>query len=195
MDANLSLLASARKMDANALTEIFDFYAPGIYKYVFRLSNNAVMADQIVGDVFSKLLELFSAGTGPRTNLRSYLFEMAYHIFVDEARYSYRRMPIETLDSTYTGGFSTDVCAEDRMMYKIVLQAILNDLTEDQRHVVVLRFLEGFSLKETALIIGKKVGNVKVIQNRAIAALRTALDNPLVDTSSISFMIRSMANV
>jgi RNA polymerase sigma-70 factor, ECF subfamily len=195
MDADLSLLASARKMNANALTEIFDLYAPGIYKYVFRLSNNAVMADQIVGDVFSKLLEHFSAGTGPRANLRSYLFEMAYHIFVDELRYSHRRRPIEALDLIYTGGSSTDIRAEDRMMYEIVLRAILNDLTEDQRHVVVLRFLEGFSLKETALIIGKKVGNVKVIQNRAIAALRTALDAPLVDTGSISFMIRSMATL
>jgi RNA polymerase sigma-70 factor, ECF subfamily len=195
MDADLSLLASARNMNQNALIEIFDIYAPGIYKYVFRLSNNAVIADQIVGDVFSKLLELFSSGSGPRTNLRSYLFEMAYHIFIDEVRYSYRRMPIEALDLTYIGGSSIDVSAEDRIMYEIVARAILNNLTEDQRHVIVLRFLEGFSLKETALIIGKKVGNVKVIQNRAIAALRTALDDPLVDTSSISFMIRSMANV
>jgi len=48
-------------------------------------------------------------------------------------------------------------------------------LTEDQRHVIVLRFLEGFSLRETADIIGKQVYNVKVIQNRGIVKLRKAL--------------------
>jgi RNA polymerase sigma factor (sigma-70 family) len=45
----------------------------------------------------------------------------------------------------------------------------------DQRHVIILRFLEGFSVHETAVIIGKEESNVKVIQNRAIAALRRAL--------------------
>jgi RNA polymerase sigma-70 factor, ECF subfamily len=49
------------------------------------------------------------------------------------------------------------------------------DLTEDQRHVIILRFLEDFSLKETAEIIGKEVNNIKVIQNRGIAKLRKAM--------------------
>jgi RNA polymerase sigma-70 factor (ECF subfamily) len=64
---------------------------------------------------------------------------------------------------------------EDRAMFKIMEQAIRNNLSEDQRHVIILRFLEGFSVKETALIVGKSISNVKVIQNRAIAALRKAL--------------------
>ena len=42
----------------------------------------------------------------------------------------------------------------------------------DQRIVIILRFLEDFSLKETAEIIGKDVNNVKVIQNRGIAKLK-----------------------
>jgi DNA-directed RNA polymerase specialized sigma24 family protein len=54
--------------------------------------------------------------------------------------------------------------------------------------------MEGFSLKETAAIIGKKVGNVKVIQTRAISALRRALDYQIVETSAISLTIRSMAH-
>jgi RNA polymerase sigma-70 factor (ECF subfamily) len=56
-----------------------------------------------------------------------------------------------------------------------LIMAIRNDLTEDQRHVIILRFLEGFSLLETAEIIGKKVQNVKVIQSRGIEKLRKIL--------------------
>jgi RNA polymerase sigma-70 factor (ECF subfamily) len=55
------------------------------------------------------------------------------------------------------------------------MQAIREELTEDQRHVIILRFLEGFSLRETAKIVGKQVNYVKVIQNRGIAALRKVL--------------------
>ena len=66
------------------------------------------------------------------------------------------------------------------MLYDAILKAIQDDLTEDQRHVIILRFLEGFSLQETAKIIGKAVSNVKVIQNRAITALRKSLTHQVV---------------
>jgi RNA polymerase sigma-70 factor (ECF subfamily) len=195
MEVDTTLLAAAREMDEDGLRGIFDLYATPLYKYAFRLCNDAVMADQIVGDVFAKLLDHLSAGMGPRANLRPYLFEVAYHLFVDEVRYVHRTAPIAVVDLRYGDGHSTQISVEDRMFFKTVLRAIRNDLTDDQRHVIILRFLEGFSVKETALITGKKVNNVKVIQNRAIAALRKALDYQIVETSAISFTLRSMSHI
>ena len=49
------------------------------------------------------------------------------------------------------------------------------ELTEEQRNVLVLRFQEDFSLKETAEIIGKNINAVKALQNRGINRLRQAL--------------------
>jgi RNA polymerase sigma factor (sigma-70 family) len=72
------------------------------------------------------------------------------------------------------------ISLEDQILYKQVLYAIQNHLTNDQRHVVVLRFLEGFSLRETGTIIGKTEDHVKVIQSRAIAKLRKVLDDKKV---------------
>jgi hypothetical protein len=46
-------------------------------------------ADNIVGDTFSALLDQFSAGKGPVVNLRSYVFQVAYHLVVDQARHNY----------------------------------------------------------------------------------------------------------
>jgi RNA polymerase sigma factor (sigma-70 family) len=66
------------------------------------------------------------------------------------------------------------------MLFDTVILAIKRDLTEDQRHVIILRYLEGFSLRETAHIIGKEVYNVKVIQNRGVAKLRKALGYTVV---------------
>ncbi len=195
MEANVTLLADARKMDPDALIEIFDLYAPALYKYANRLCNNAIAADQIVGDIFVKLLEQLKAGKGPSLNLRSYLYEMAYNLIIDEARHSHRWTPFDVVEETKATGYSVSGSAEERVLLEAVLQSIMNNLTDDQRHVIILRFLEGFSLKETAAIIGRKVNNVKVIQNRAIAALREALEYQTVDTNAISLTIPSMSHI
>jgi RNA polymerase sigma-70 factor, ECF subfamily len=179
-DSDVTLLEAARQMDRSALVKIFDLYSTALYNYAFRLCNDALIADYIVGDVFAKLLEQLSAGKGPSSNLRSYLYEMTYHHVVDEARYSNRGVSLEVVEYIHQDGFSNVISLENRMLYDAILKAIQNDLTEDQRHVIVLRFLEGFSLQETATIIGKAVSNVKVIQNRAISALRKSLNHQVV---------------
>ena len=166
---------AVRTMNKDALDQVFVLYAPALYKYAYRLSRNAIMADQIVGDVFTKLLEHLSCGRGPAVNMRSYLFEIAYHLVVDEVRYSQRRAPLDSFDLTLSDGTSVSISAENQILFETVRRAIVNNLTPDQRHVIILRFLEGFSVKETATIVGKTIGNVKVIQNRALAALRKAL--------------------
>jgi len=175
MEADMTLLEAARTMDQEALMKIFDLYSSPLFNYALRLCNDPLEADQIVGDVFAKLLEQLSAGNGPSTNLRSYLYETTYHLVIDKARYSRRQAPLETVDLLRRDGHSTAAGLEDRILFETVVLAIKNKLTEDQRHVIILRFLEGFSLRETADIIGKEVYNVKVIQNRGVAKLRKAL--------------------
>ena len=176
MSADLNLLDSARKMDGDALIKIFDLYSRAIYNYALRLCSDPLMADYIVGDVFSKLLEQLSAGHGPNANLRAYLYEMAYHLIVDDARSAHREIAFEMIDTFRHDNYSAAVSFEKRMAIEHIMLAMRKHLTRDQRHVLILRFIEGFSLRETAAIIGKEVSNVKVIQNRAVAALRKALD-------------------
>jgi RNA polymerase sigma-70 factor (ECF subfamily) len=194
METDTSLLANARKMDGGALTEIFDLYAPALYKYAFRLCHNSVLADQIVGNVFARLSDQFSVGMGPRANLRPYLFEITHRRVLDEIHYSRRAKTMESVDPWRSDISTTGLSSADRKLIQIMIRAIRNELTEDQRHVLILRFMEDFSVKETALIVGKSVSNVKVIQNRAITILRRALDYKVVETRAISFLIRSMSH-
>lgn len=175
MRPELPLLEAARAMDREALIEIFDLYSSALYNYALRLCNDPLLADHIVGDVFAKLLDQLSAGSGPSSNLRSYLYETTFHLIVDNARYSHRQAALEVIDYSRQDGQASVVSLENRMLFDAVIAAIKNDLTEDQRHVIILRFLEGFSLRETADIMGKQVYNVKVIQNRGVARLRKAL--------------------
>jgi RNA polymerase sigma-70 factor (ECF subfamily) len=183
VNEGINLLKAAQKLDEEALTAIFDQFAPAIYKYTLRLCHDQIVADNIVGDVFAQLLEQFGQGKGPRTNLRSYLYQTAYHLVVDRSRDNQHNAPLEVAVNSYAGGqfAPTQSQIEERVMMEALISAMNTELTEDQRHVIILRFLEDFSLKETAEIIGKEVNNIKVIQNRGIAKLRKAMGINLDD--------------
>jgi len=170
-----ALIEAAGSLDPEALEAIFDEYAPALYKYLLRLGVGPQEADQAVGDVFARLLEKFSEGKGPQTNLRSYLFQIAYHLIVDNARANQRTAPLDVADSVQEDMKPVQAQTEDKMLLQTLSAAIVQELTEEQKNVIVLRFQEGFSLKETAEISGKNVNAVKALQNRAINKLREAL--------------------
>jgi RNA polymerase sigma-70 factor (ECF subfamily) len=177
MKDEAALIRAAKKRDRDAWIEIFEIYAPAIYKYVLRLCDDPVESDNIVGDVFTQLLEQFAAGKGPMTNLRSYIYETAYHLIVDRARRNQRLIPLEAVIDAppKLATKSTQAQIEERALMDALIFALKTQLSELQRHVVILRFLENFSLRETAEIVGKNVNHVKVIQNRGIAKLRKSL--------------------
>ena len=172
-----ALLKAAKRLDQDALEQIFDLYAPIIYNYLLRLCQDPVQADQIVGDVFSRFLDQVAARKGPRTNLRSYLYQIAYHLFIDQARDSQRIAPIEIVEFLATEANSIQSEIENRALLDTVMLAINNNLTEEQRHAIILRFLEGLSLKEAAKIMGKNANSVKVLQSRGLAKLRQILSD------------------
>jgi RNA polymerase sigma factor (sigma-70 family) len=96
---------------------------------------------------------------------------------VDQARHNHQfidleadlQIPFSLLAASVESQF------DDRTLMKNLLNTMNNDLSELQRHVILLRFMEGFSLRETAVIVCKEVNHVKVIQNRGLAKLRKSL--------------------
>jgi RNA polymerase sigma-70 factor (ECF subfamily) len=192
MEREITLLVAVRKMDGHALTGVFEYYAPALYKYAYRLCNNAVMADQIVGDVFERFIQQISADRNPCINLRTHLYEIAYGIMIHDVRYMNFLLPSDGA-LWHRNWLIPNTGSDEDNLLNTIERAIIHSLTDDQRHVLLLRFAEGFSLKETAAIMGKKVNNVKVIQNRAVAALRKALDYSVGDTHTITLCLRRMA--
>jgi RNA polymerase sigma-70 factor, ECF subfamily len=175
MENDKDVLNSTGGWSKDALEKIFELYASALYNYALRLGHDPIIADHIVGDVFAKLLEQMSSGRGPTTNLRSYLYQATYHMIIDHGRSSRRSAPLEVADFLNPDVRSTTAKLEDQAMFDLILKTMRNHLTEDQRHVIVLRFLEEFSLNETAAILGKGVSHIKVIQGRALAKLRKSI--------------------
>lgn len=176
MKDETAVLAAASSLDQVALATIYNEYAPAIYKYLLRLGLDQQEADQTVGDVFARLLDKFAEGKGPRKNLRSYLFQIAYHLVVDQARERQRTASLEVADTVREEGKPVQTLAEENMLLEKLSLAMERELTPEQRNVLVLRFQEDFSLKETAEIVGKEVNAIKALQNRGINKLRQAME-------------------
>lgn len=195
METDTTLLHAAKTLDKDALVKIFNLYSSALYNYALRLCGDPTMADHVVGDVFVRLLEQLSSGNGPRANLRSYLYQTAYHLIIDEARSARRAVPLEVAVLLRPDAHSSFLGLDDRIMFEVVLGAIQSDLTDDQRQVVILRFLEDFSLRETASIMGITVTNVKVIQNRAIAKIRRVLNYDEISKAIACGNVRKLSRV
>lgn len=172
MQDERAVTTAAGSLDRNTLGAIFEEYAPLIYKYLLRLGVYPLEADQVVGDVFARLLEKIAEGKGPRKNIRSYLFQTAYHLVVDHARDRQRNAPLDVVDTLQEEKQPVQAQMEEKMLLETLSMAMQRELTEDQRNVLILRFQEEFTLQETADIVGKNVNAVKAVQNRAIKKLR-----------------------
>ena len=140
----------ARKhLDEDSLIAIFDQYAPPIDKYALRLCHEPRVGDDIVGDVFAHLLDQFAIGRGPRADPRLWLYQTAYSSIVKYLRDVQPNSLMEPVVSAFEK--SEKQPQETTQETKEALfHALHNELTEDQRHVMSLYFLDDFSVKETA---------------------------------------------
>jgi RNA polymerase sigma-70 factor (ECF subfamily) len=162
---------SFRDLDPQAIGPIYDQYSSDVYRYVrYRLGDEGV-AEDIAGDVFLNLLEALRRGRGPQTNVRAWLLSTASHLVADHLRRAYRR-PVESItDQVLDPGPTPGDEFDNRERSRLFQQAYAR-LTDEQQHVLALRFGEGCSLEETAAVMKKKVNAVKALQFRALAALQ-----------------------
>jgi RNA polymerase sigma-70 factor (ECF subfamily) len=167
-----SLLTRARELDSRALAQIHDQYYPELYRFARYRTGDDTTAEDIVGEVFVRLLDALHAGRAPQTTLRGWLFGVASHLVADH----FRGKPRESLplSDELAAGHSPAAEAEDRLRQSEVRTA-LQRLTPEQQNVLALRFGDGFSVEQTAETLGKSVTAVKALQFRAVEALRRAL--------------------
>src|SRR5689334_15613073 len=124
MDFDTTLLNGAKAMNKDALVQIFDLYSSQLYRYALHLCGDPVIADHIVGDVFAKLLEQLSLGRGPQSNLRAYLYQMVYHLVVDESRHMRHTVPLEAAGSIPEDDYPKFRSSEDQSLAEMTLHAI-----------------------------------------------------------------------
>lgn len=172
---NDRLMERAQKLDVQALAQIHDRYYPAVYRYVrYRLDNESVVED-LSSEVFLRLLDHLHKQKGDIHEIRAWLLGTAANLVNDHLRHKYRR-PTDSLGDheTIPGGGDPLDTAQENEDQAAVRQAIIQ-LTNDQQNVIALRFSQGLSIEETAKIMNKTAGAVKVLQFRALNTLRKLL--------------------
>lgn len=126
--------------------------------------------EDLTGDVFVSVTEKLGGFRGDDGAVRRWVFTIAHNRRVDEIRRAQRRP--ETLSPEPDSPSTHDSTPLDPD-----LVAALERLTDDQRDVVVLRYVGDLSLRDVARITGRRLGAVKMLQARALAALA---DDPVL---------------
>ncbi len=172
---SFSELDYLRSLDSQAVGAVYDRYFPEIFRYVrYRLEDEGI-AEDIASDVFVCLLEAVREQRGPRRNLRGWLIGTAHHLLIDHIRHRYRH-PVESLSDSVPDGLADPPGEAIQKDSQHSLRRALAELTEDQQHVLALRFGQGYSLEETAALLNKNVNAVKALQFRALNALQRKMD-------------------
>ncbi len=173
-----SELDSLRRLDSQAVAAVYDRYYPEVFRYArYRLGDEA-LAEDIASEVFIRLLEAERVRRGPETNLRGWLIGTANHMVADHLRRCYRR-PVEELSESLAAESPAISDEMEQNENNRSLHLCLAQLTNEQQHVLALRFGQGYSLEETATVMKKNVNAVKALQFRALAALHREMGDAI----------------
>lgn len=176
MQSEEALLAGVRKLDPTALQLVYDKHSDELYRYAWRQLGDTMTAEDCVAETFTGFLNALKQGKGPNQHLRAYLFQIAHNWVVDfYRRHSQPELPLDLAITVSGDGDDTTGIVAKRLEQREVIDALIH-LTDDQRRVIVLRYLEDWSHEEISKVMDKPVGAIKALQHRAINALRRSLN-------------------
>ena len=167
-----TVLAAARDGAEWAWAALYRDLAGPVTGYL--RSRGACEPEDVASEVFLQVARGIDGFEGDENSFRSWVFVIAHRRLIDERRAATRRpntrMRLSPEDMNLPGGDVEDE-AIDRLAAD-ELRAAFERLTEDQRDVLALRVIGDLTLKETAKVLGKRVGAVKALQRRGLIALK-----------------------
>lgn len=165
------VLAAARVNAEWAWERLFASIASGIRGYI--AAQGAVDPDDLTGEVLLQLVRGLARFEGDEAGFRSWVFLIAHHRVIDERRRLQRDASLlaDQPPPPVAPG-ADDVLSEglgDEWRDR------LDQLSDDQRNVVLLRVVAGLAAEDVARILGKRIGTIRVLQHRAIGRLRAGV--------------------
>jgi RNA polymerase sigma-70 factor (ECF subfamily) len=171
------LIASAAKGDREAFGALYERYVFKVFRHVYYLTGDQHTAEDLTAQAFLKALEAI-----PRYEMRgvpflAWLLRIAYNLTINHKKIRANgTSPLpEAVEIQGTLG-SPEASCEAKADGERVWAGV-RTLRENQRQVIVMRFIDGLSYSDIAQVLGKSIGAVRVIQYRALCALRRQLED------------------
>jgi RNA polymerase sigma-70 factor (ECF subfamily) len=167
-DELAELIRDAKHNDEAALAELCSYVYGHVYAFLYYRVSRPEDAEDLTSEVVLKIIKALKRQRG---NFHAWMYRIARNRLIDFYRQRAVRSEVSLAEvpqkeMTKSGDFSRQIMTKEK------LRKGLEHLTDEQKQVIILKFIEGYANSEVAKIVGKSVGAVKVLQFRALKALR-----------------------
>lgn len=169
------LLALAKQGDEEAFAMLYRTNVQTIFRYVYHRTGDVQIAEDLTADVFVRAVRGLASYAEQGKPLVAWLYRIANARVVDHYRKQNRRPGDGDLDAQPIAVHQDMDVDMLRTQASSALKVAIQQLTSEQQHVIVLRFLEGRSIEHVARLVGKTPNAVKAMQHRALRALAKRL--------------------
>lgn len=158
--------------------EIYDQYHHDLYRFIFYMVKDPQVTEDLVQEVYMKVIHSYESFRG-ESSQKTWLFSIARHVTIDYFRSQKRKR--KRISDYFDWDTNSKVLQdplplpEEIILHDDEMQRIyrlLDRLTKDQKSVLILRFIQEFTIKETADILGFSESKVKTTQHRALRRLK-----------------------
>jgi RNA polymerase sigma-70 factor (ECF subfamily) len=154
--------------DTEAFGELYIIYLDQIYRYVYYQLNDRMTAEDITEEVFIKAWKAVKSCKGREQTFLPWLYRIARNQVIDNLRSRRKSQPIEATV------VDDDDNAEQELEKKLESQKLLKMvacLPEQQRQVIILKFIEELDNHEIGQVMGRSQGTIRITQMRALTTL------------------------
>jgi len=167
------IIIGCKDGDAKCFSRVVDIYASRCYGYFYRLTGNADISDELLSELFVKLVEKIGSYKGG--SFESWLFTIASNIFHDHLRSKQRQKKLlETHQEQLGTVLIEPVRTDDERIDKLEIQ--LRKLDADTRELIMLRFYSQLGFKEIAKMRSEPIGTTLAKTHRALKKLRELME-------------------
>jgi RNA polymerase sigma-70 factor (ECF subfamily) len=172
-----ALIQAAQQGDDEACTVLYNRHYDAIYRYCYYRVGNKDLAQDLTSEVFVRMIDKLDTFKARGRPLLAWLYTIARNLTIDVQRRQGKTVlkPLNEASDLHTGDEEDPSRGMDRKLEAKCLAAALRHLTEEQRQVIILKFMEDLNNSQVAVILGKTEGAVKSLQHRALRALRRAV--------------------
>jgi len=170
-----TLLEEARQGNEAAWQELYNGLAPMVLGYL--RANGSPDPEDVLSEVFLQVARDIVKFDGAEKGFRSWVFTIAHHRLIDARRHSARR-PVElAAEPPEPSEDRADDAAEEALarIGTEEVHRVLEEISDDQRAVLLLRVIGDLSIEDVAKAVGKRPGAVKALQRRGLAAVKREL--------------------
>lgn len=178
------LVHAAQKGDALAFGELYNRYVDSVYRYVLFRVGDRSWAEDLTSETFVRALRRISTVSYQGRDVGAWFMTIARNLVLDHVKSSRHRREVATADIGDTPGRTAGVTSgpEDEVITAATnaeLMRCVAKLTSDQQECIVLRFMQGLSVADTAAVMGRNEGAIKALQHRAVRRLEQLLPEGL----------------